>query len=380
MMDLLSESREEGLRKKYSDKFDDNVLDFILSAPELKKTNHKYSDFVLKNILPESDIDYMVDFASELIRDFDKYQSVLEKKDIKQYSNFEELYNALEESRKKQETKRLEKIVDKIYEDDKFLIIKPITIESSCKYGANTKWCVAAKKDNQFYNLSRGNQKLYYIINKLNSTEKTYSKIAVHYDEDGYRQIYDSKNKKISPENAAAFIYAFPKLIAAIENDYGSKTITKIDKFLYECFDIIGEYPMQISEFEDRNATLNITVQGFENDSNYNFGHAVGRTVIYFSNEKNDDIIVGDYDTYFIYTNYDNFRFRCEIGFVKKNIKTVLDFKVEDFSPILIMPYLNNKEETASNFRGYLAKQISDYVKTTKDFDLIDLNIQIIYP
>lgn len=37
-----------------------------------------------------------------------------------------------------------------MYEDDKWLIIIPHTEEAACYYGANTRWCTAAKEDNMF--------------------------------------------------------------------------------------------------------------------------------------------------------------------------------------------------------------------------------------
>lgn len=36
---------------------------------------------------------------------------------------------------------------DKLYEDDKFLLVIPYTHEASCKYGAGTKWCTTGRDD-----------------------------------------------------------------------------------------------------------------------------------------------------------------------------------------------------------------------------------------
>ena len=35
--------------------------------------------------------------------------------------------------------------VDKLYEDDRWLLVKPNTYEGSCYYGSSTKWCTASK-------------------------------------------------------------------------------------------------------------------------------------------------------------------------------------------------------------------------------------------
>ena len=88
---LLREGRKEDLNKKYSDKFDNEVLDFVLGISDLQDFNHKYTDFILKALDPNSDIDMMVDIAVGLVKDFDKYQSQLKMKDINQYNSFIEL-------------------------------------------------------------------------------------------------------------------------------------------------------------------------------------------------------------------------------------------------------------------------------------------------
>ncbi|MFN9952370.1 MAG: hypothetical protein ACK55I_04660, partial [bacterium] len=106
------------------------------------------------------------------IKDFDKYQSQLEKKDINQYGSYLELEKALYPVRVREKEKILEKQVEKIYEDDKFLVIKPKTHEASCKYGANTKWCTTSHPDDHFKRYTSGSQALYYVINKKNSTNK----------------------------------------------------------------------------------------------------------------------------------------------------------------------------------------------------------------
>ena len=63
---LLKEGRKEDLRKKYAKKFEGNDgLDFILNISDLQDFNHKYTDWVLKNVDPESenfndDVEYIL--------------------------------------------------------------------------------------------------------------------------------------------------------------------------------------------------------------------------------------------------------------------------------------------------------------------------------
>jgi hypothetical protein len=187
---LLKEGRKEDLKKKYSTKFNEEDLDFILNISDLKDFNHKYTDFVLKNTDGDGELDTdELEHLVGLIIDFDKYQSQLPKKDINQYVSLNELEKLILYIREKNKEKELEKQADKIYEDDKFLVIKPKTEAASCKYGSNTKWCVTSKNSGHFERYTSGRQGLYFIINKTNSTNKNYSKVAIHFDNDGYPEL-----------------------------------------------------------------------------------------------------------------------------------------------------------------------------------------------
>ena len=130
---LLNEGRKEDLKKKYFDKYDEEELDFILGISDLQDFNHKYTDWVLKHILAYDDVDMMAEVAVELVKDFDKYQKQLEKKDINQYRSFEELDSALAPLKVKEQERLLESQTERIYEDDDFLVLVPKTQEASCK-------------------------------------------------------------------------------------------------------------------------------------------------------------------------------------------------------------------------------------------------------
>ena len=86
---LLKEGRKEDLQKKYSEKFKEypEQLKFVLSISDLTDFNHKYTDFVLKNLHPNSSTDEVED-AVELVKDFEQFSNKLEIKDINQYNSF----------------------------------------------------------------------------------------------------------------------------------------------------------------------------------------------------------------------------------------------------------------------------------------------------
>ncbi len=117
---LITEGRKEDLKKKYANKFSEEDLDFILGISDLQDFNHKYTDWVLKHILEYADVDIMAETAVDLVKDFDKYQKNLQKKDINQYLSFEELEKALEPYKEKEKEKELESQTEKIFEDEKY--------------------------------------------------------------------------------------------------------------------------------------------------------------------------------------------------------------------------------------------------------------------
>ena len=220
----LNEGRKEELLKKYQKSYEgrESILNLILSEPLLASFNHKYTDFFLRNFIDADlyGIGGRINDAAETIKNFDKYQDRLEKKDINQYENFTELESALRPFVEKSEQKKLEGQVKKIYEDDRYLVIIPETKDASCKYGANTKWCVTMKDRDHYERYTSGKQKLYFIIDKQNSTNDFFSKVAIHYDDLKIRSLWDSKDERLTSREISILEYAFPQIFEAIKQDY----------------------------------------------------------------------------------------------------------------------------------------------------------------
>lgn len=116
---------------------------------------------------------YMVDNMMLLdnISKFKKFcelneEKQIENNDLHSYKNFEQVKESLSDAQEKIKLKELEKQINKIYEDDEWLLLIPLTYEASVKYGYNTKWCTASEKtDEQFKSYSRDGI-LIYVIHK----------------------------------------------------------------------------------------------------------------------------------------------------------------------------------------------------------------------
>ena len=103
-------------------------------------------------------------------KDINSFETLYElQKFLTLYDKFQFLSDQEEKSKKESE---------KLYEDDRFLIIRPLSHTSSCYYGANTKWCTTTRDNEDYFNRYTSKGKLYYIIDKK-SSDRTYGKMAL---------------------------------------------------------------------------------------------------------------------------------------------------------------------------------------------------------
>ena len=224
---LIAEGRKENLRKKYEEKFSVDpdfleTLDYVLGHPFLSQTNFKYGDFLLNNLHPNSSVEEVVDMV-DLIKEFDRFQSSLPEKDINKY-DLDGLKLAIashKEKSKSQQKKADSSGTEKIYEDSNILIVKPLTYEASCKYGAGTRWCTTMANEPRYFNqYAKGpDQALYYIILKKFDRNNKFYKIAIHKTNGG-EVWYDSTDERMSDREAEVFSLGAPKVIETIRNHW----------------------------------------------------------------------------------------------------------------------------------------------------------------
>ena len=86
----------------------------------------------------------------------------------------------------KKDLKEYEKQVVKEYEDDEWMAIRPLTWESSLKYGAASKWCTASKDNPEHFFRYTKDGSLIYFINKV-----TGYKVAWHFN---IKEKYETKS------------------------------------------------------------------------------------------------------------------------------------------------------------------------------------------
>ena len=358
---LIVEGRKEDLRKKYLTKFNSNDLDFILNISDLQDYNHKYTDFVLKHTDGDGELNtYEIEKLVELIKDFDKHQSQLEKKDINQYTSVDELERALDPIIEKQKEKLLEKQVDKIYEDDRFLVVRPKTLEASCKYGSNTKWCTTSKTGDHFQRYTTGSQSLYYIINKAKSTNQNYSKIALHFDGGGNPRYYDTKDALMTEREIDVLNYAFPDMFEAINEHYKKVSVSAQDIFLNEVFNSYNTTRKIIERYLGVDNNLAVTVEGFETINDLGPGHAEGKLDINLNIN-----LIDSYQIFITYKALDSKSFSASIGFMGNDHDSdyFIDLGLEGWgfdSKYIIQGFAEN---TAASVRNHIANRVLDHIR-----------------
>jgi hypothetical protein len=146
----------------------------------------------------------------EEVQKFDRLLPYIPLKDIyhHEYKTFDFLraMNEKAEQVKDEKTFIREEHCDVIFEDDNHLLVRPKTFRGSLKYGTNTKWCTASKNNPQTFERYSKNGLLFYLIDKINTEDTKFSKIAFYMDKSvdpvvGEILLYDSKDNQISTTN-----------------------------------------------------------------------------------------------------------------------------------------------------------------------------------
>lgn len=114
-------------------------------------------------------------------QDFCSYneRGLIVNNDLSNYSSFEQVLTSISIAELKDFEKEMESQIIKLHEDDEYLIMKPLTHESSMKYGSNTKWCTTMESPIHFNNYA-GTGVLIYIINKKSGKKTAAMKELKH--------------------------------------------------------------------------------------------------------------------------------------------------------------------------------------------------------
>jgi len=87
--------------------------------------------------------------------------------DLTSYKTFDELELQMSLAQLKSIDKEMEKQIQKLYENNEWLVIKPLSFLASKKYGASTKWCTTQDNNPEHYLRYSRRGILIYCMNKI---------------------------------------------------------------------------------------------------------------------------------------------------------------------------------------------------------------------
>jgi hypothetical protein len=122
--------------------------------------NETYAIRDILELFNRSDIQTFIQFKDLMEK------GVIENKDITSYKDIEELGGAITLSMIKENEKELEGQAIKVFEDEKWLAVRPLTFQASSKYGSGTKWCTTYKREKNYFEKYWRTGILVYFINK----------------------------------------------------------------------------------------------------------------------------------------------------------------------------------------------------------------------
>ena len=230
---ILLEGRKDDFLNKFKDKFSKEELKDIFLASRDLASNHKYLMF-LGNVITPDNVGEDIVRAKNAIEKFIKYQQVIEKKDINQYKTLKDIEDEIKkhENKVRRSVKKVDG-ADIVYEDDRYTVVSPLNHETSCYYGAGTKWCTAARSGSGHYYNYTTDGRLFYIIDKKGKTSDRFYKVALLNKFDGGQTFYDAPDKSFS----SGWIL-------------GTEEWNKINGAIQEYLE--DEYPREMEIFKDK--------------------------------------------------------------------------------------------------------------------------------
>ena len=240
---ILIEGRvEDVLKKHFSGTSPDSYLhkvyyDEIVPGSAEINPNHKYLEWITKNWSPsdvseEGTMEHNLKEILLAVSKFDNQSQRLEIKDLNQYRDIDQLFDVLKKVGEiTRRTVDISDGVEKIYEDNRFVVVVPETHTASCYYGSGTKWCTASRDSSSHFSTYKGSGELYYIIDKTLPTSNPYYKVALNKKIVGNtEEFWDVKDKMITDKVDIISIMQNKKMLESVRSHFGGKFEERIQE------------------------------------------------------------------------------------------------------------------------------------------------------
>lgn len=232
---ILNMAKKKDL-KEQNPKFTIDLVE-ILGENDPSATN-KYLPFMIRQA--ETWVDWLKEELKtntfkemfEIVKEFEELsnKNLLENKDIYSYGSNQEIVDTIKLAREKvtkSQVKKFETIT--LHEDDRFLVLQPLTSRSSNVYGKSTKWCVSSDSNDfkKYFNQYTENGVLVFVIDKSIKEEQTrdniFSKVAFHHDKSKSAgseatTIWDSKDIKLTAIGMMELMEVIPADVMKVVN------------------------------------------------------------------------------------------------------------------------------------------------------------------
>ena len=227
---LLAENREKKFRQVFFDKFaalymSDSVYAATEKDPDEKYptevrvnvetildnmiegqptgTNNKYLNAMGKMLINSETegANNLIDTADQIIaavEEFDRKRQNMKRKSLTDYKTLDSLKKALfndlklprimkarAEREKDKLSPRNQRAFDPdahsiVYEDDRYFVVRPFNVESSCYFGRKTNWCIAQSGNRYFNDYTQKEGKIFYFIrDDAANQDARFSRVAV---------------------------------------------------------------------------------------------------------------------------------------------------------------------------------------------------------
>jgi len=88
---------------------------------------------------------------------------------------------------------------DVVYDDEKFMVIRPLSPHASCYFGQGTKWCISATdSQNYFDSYTKEGKAFYFVMDKTRSNDDPLKKVAwVGNTQASFDEFYDATDDEV---------------------------------------------------------------------------------------------------------------------------------------------------------------------------------------
>lgn len=254
LYNLLTESRIDDIKRKFPELSNDEINNIISLDPTPTK---KYIFWLAKQqdlgyTLASATKDLLIDwekninrFTYKMLQDFSihyDFRDVIIESNYKDINNYtlQDVNNIVSYLKKIPTRSEVKNIIkqetNKVFEGNvdgyDIVVIQPLTYNSSCLYGASTRWCTASKNNSYYFEQHINEGELYYIIfkdkNYLDKPDgKPSFKYAIFFRNNDTVEIYDERDRLILHDE---FFTKFPGIRDIFKNKFPLTVEQILDK------------------------------------------------------------------------------------------------------------------------------------------------------